>query len=237
MQEDLVKAIHATGKPVVVLINAGRPLIFNWTSNNIPAILYAWWLGTKAGDAMADVLFGDYNPSGKLPMSFPITEGQIPIYYNHYNTGRPATSDSDKFYRSAYTDLSIHPKFPFGYGLSYTTFTYSNIELSDSLLKTGQQLKASVVVTNSGKYEGTETVQLYTRDMVGTVVRPVKELKGFQQIKLKAGESKKVLFNITTEDLKFFNDDLKYDWEAGDFEIMIGTNSKEVKKAKVKWVK
>ncbi|HMI77393.1 MAG TPA: glycoside hydrolase family 3 N-terminal domain-containing protein [Ferruginibacter sp.] len=237
VQEDLIKAIYATGKPVVVLINAGRPLIFNWTADHIPSILYTWWLGTKAGDAMADVLFGDYNPSGKLPISFPITEGQIPIYYNYYNTGRPATSDSDKFYRSAYTDLSIYPKFSFGYGLSYTTFSYSDIKLSDSSLNAGQLLKASVVLANSGKYEGTETVQLYIRDLVGTVVRPVKELKGFQKIKLSAGESKTVSFDITNEDLKFFNDDLKYDWEAGDFEIMIGSNSADVKKVKINWVK
>ena len=129
VQEDLIKAIQATGKPVVVMINAGRPLIFNWVADNVPAILYTWWLGTEAGNAIADVLFGDYNPSAKLPMSFPLTEGQIPIYYNHYNTGRPATSDSDRFYRSAYTDLSLYPKYAFGYGLSYTNFSYSDITI------------------------------------------------------------------------------------------------------------
>ena len=134
VQEELIKAIYATGKPVVVMINAGRPLIFNWTADHVPAILYTWWLGTEAGDAIADVLFGDYNPSAKLPISFPRTEGQIPIYYNHFNTGRPAKSDSDRFYLSAYIDLSINPKFPFGYGLSYTTFSYSDIKLSSSLL-------------------------------------------------------------------------------------------------------
>ncbi len=241
VQEELVKAVYAAGKPVVVLISAGRPLIFNWTADHVPAILYTWWLGTEAGNAMADVLFGPanggINPSGKLPISFPITEGQIPIYYNHYNTGRPALNDSDRYYRSAYTDLSIYPKFPFGYGLSYTTFTYSEIALSAGSLKAGQKLTASVKLTNSGDHDGTETVQLYIRDLVGTVVRPVKELKGFQQIVLKAGETKTVSFNITTEDLKFYNDSLKYDWEAGDFEIMIGSNSRDVKKIKVNWVK
>ena len=138
MQEELIKAIYATGKPVVVMINAGRPLIFNWTADNVPAILYTWWLGTEAGDAIADVLFGDYNPSAKLPISFPRTEGQIPIYYNHYKTGRPATSDSDRFYRSAYIDLSIYPKYAFGFGLSYTNFSYSDIQLSSSTMKANQ---------------------------------------------------------------------------------------------------
>ena len=237
VQEELIKAIMATGKPVIVLISAGRPLIFNWTADNVPAILYTWWLGTKGAEAIADVLFGDYNPSGKLPMSFPGTEGQIPIYYNYYNTGRPATSDSDKFYRSAYIDFSIYPKFAFGYGLSYTSFNYSNINLSSTSLKSDQKLTASAVVTNTGKYDGTEVVQLYIRDMVGSVVRPVKELKGFQKIILKAGESKTVSFTITTEDLKFYNNDLKYAWETGDFEIMIGTSSKDVKTAKLTWNK
>ena len=237
VQEELIKAIMATGKPVIVLISAGRPLIFNWTADNVPAILYTWWLGTKGAEAIADVLFGDYNPSGKLPMSFPGTEGQIPIYYNYYNTGRPATSDSDRFYRSAYIDFSIYPKFAFGYGLSYTSFNYSNINLSSTSLKSDQKLTASAVVTNTGKYDGTEVVQLYIRDMVGSVVRPVKELKGFQKIILKAGESKTVSFTITIEDLKFYNNDLKYDWESGEFEIMIGTSSKDVKTAKLTWNK
>lgn len=237
VQEELVKALYATGKPMVVLIGAGRPLIFNWTADHVPAILYTWWLGTKAGDAIADVLFGDHNPSAKLPMSFPIIEGQIPIYYNHYNTGRPAMNDSDKFYRSAYTDLSLYPKYPFGFGLSYTSFTYSDVTLSTATIKAGQKLTASARITNSGNYAGTETVQLYIRDLVGSVVRPIKELKGFQKIDLAAGETKTVSFVISTDDLKFYNDDLKYDWEAGDFEIMIGGSSTDVKKAKFTGVK
>jgi beta-glucosidase len=237
VQEELIKVIASTGKPIVVLISAGRPLIFNWTADNVPAILYTWWLGTKGAEAITDVLFGDYNPSGKLPMSFPRAEGQIPIYYNYYNTGRPARNDSDVNYVSAYIDLPNSPKFPFGYGLSYTNFSYSNITLSSNTMKGNQALKASLTITNTGKYDGTEVVQLYIRDLVGSVVRPVKELKGFQKIELKAGESRIVSFNITTNDLKFYNADLKYDWEPGDFEIMIGTNSKDVKTAKLNWVK
>lgn len=237
VQEELVKALYATGKPIVVLISAGRPLIFNWTADHVPAILYTWWLGTRAGDAIADVLFGDHNPSAKLPMSFPITEGQIPIYYNHYNTGRPAQNDSDRFYRSAYTDLSIYPKFPFGFGLSYSSFAYSDISLSAVNLKAGDKLTASVRITNTGKYAGTETVQLYLRDLVGSVVRPVQELKGFQKVTLAAGETKTVSFLISSEDLKFYHDDLKYDWEAGEFEIMIGGSSADVKRSKVNWAR
>src|SRR6266496_549631 len=163
MQEELVKAIYATGKPVIVLINAGRPLIFNWTADNVPAILYTWWLGTEAGDAIADVLFGDYNPSAKLPISFPRSEGQIPIYCNHYNTGRPATSDSDRFYRSAYTDLSIYPKYEFGYGLSYTTFQYSDLQLNKTKIKATEKIEVSMKLMNTGKYAGEEVVQLYIR--------------------------------------------------------------------------
>ena len=164
-------------------------------------------------------------------MSFPRAEGQIPIYYNHFSTGRPAKNDSDLNYVSSYIDLPNSPKFPFGYGLSYTTFSYSDIKLNTSKFKPGQTLTASVVVTNSGKYDGKETVQLYIRDMVGSVVRPVKELKGFQQIFLKAGESKTITFKITTNDLKFYNNDLEYIYEPGDFKLFIGTNSDDVKEA------
>ncbi|RTL60804.1 MAG: glycosyl hydrolase [Sphingobacteriales bacterium] len=229
VQEDLIKAVMATGKPVVVMINAGRPLIFNWTADNAPAILYTWWLGTDAGNAIADVLFGDYNPSGKLPMSFPLTEGQIPIYYNHYNTGRPAQNDSDRFYRSAYIDLSLYPKFAFGYGLSYTSFEYSDIKLSKSSFKPTEKLTATVTVKNTGNYDGEETVQLYIQDLFGSVVRPVKELKGFQKVFLKKGEAKEISFAITTEDLKFFNDKLEKIYEPGDFKLFIGGASNNVK--------
>ncbi len=231
IQEELIKAIYATGKPVVVMISAGRPLIFNWTADHVPAILYTWWLGTEAGDAIADVLFGDYNPSAKLPISFPRTEGQIPIYYDYFKTGRPATSDSDRFYRSAYIDLSIYPKFPFGYGLSYTNFSYSHITLSSATMKPNQTIKATVTVTNNGEYDGEETVQLYIQDLVGSVVRPVKELKGFQKIFLKKGESRQVNFTIDVDKLKFYNSALKYIYERGDFKVYIGSNSQDVKEA------
>lgn len=229
VQEELIKAVMATGKPVVVMINAGRPLIFNWTADHVPAILYTWWLGTEAGNAIADVLFGDYNPSGKLPMSFPLTEGQIPIYYNHYSTGRPAKNDSDRFYRSAYIDLSLYPKYAFGFGLSYTHFEYSNIKLNSSSFKPGEKLTATVTVKNTGDYDGEETVQLYIQDLVGSVVRPVKELKGFQKIYLKKGESGEITFTITTEMLKFYNDKLQKIYEPGDFKLYIGTSSHDVK--------
>lgn len=231
VQEELIQAVCATGKPVVVLISAGRPLVFNWTADHVPSILYTWWLGTEGGHAIADVLFGDYNPSGKLPMSFPITEGQIPIYYNYYSTGRPATSDSDRFYRSAYTDLSLYPKFCFGYGLSYTSFNYSDIKLSATSFKPGQTITASVTVTNTGKYDGKETVQLYIQDVVGSVVRPVKELKGFKQLFLKKGESRTVSFSIGANDLRFYNDQLQYIYEPGDFVLYIGSSSRDVKSA------
>jgi beta-glucosidase len=228
VQEDLVKAIQATGKPVIVLVNAGRPLIFNWTADNIPAILYTWWLGTKAGDAIANVLFGDYNPAAKLPMSFPRAEGQIPIYYNHYNTGRPAANDSDVNYVSAYVDLPNSPKFAFGYGLSYTTFEYSKIKLSKTQMQANEKIEASVTITNTGNYDGEEVVQLYIRDIVASVVRPVKELKGFQKIFLKKGESRQVKFTISIDDLKFYNNELKYAAEAGEFKVMIGSSSTDV---------
>ena len=238
VQEELIKAIHATGKPCVVLINAGRPLVFEWTADHATAILYTWWLGTVAGDAIADVLFGDYNPSGKLPITFPRTEGQIPIYYNYFNTGRPATSDSDRFYRSAYIDLSIYPKFPFGFGLSYTDFGYSEIQLSSSTMTSNQSVTASVTVSNKGQFDGEETVQLYIQDLVGSVVRPVKELKGFQKVFLKKGETKKVDFVIDVNKLTFYSpaagsdSKLKYAYEPGEFKIYIGGNSRDVTEAR-----
>ena len=229
VQEELVKEIVALGKPTVVMISAGRPLVFNWTADHAPAILYTWWLGTEAGNAMADVLFGDYNPSGKLPMSFPRTEGQIPIYYNHYNTGRPAKNDSDRHYRSAYTDLSIYPKYAFGHGLSYSNFDYSDITLSAPSFTAAQSLTATVTLTNKSTRPGTETVQLYIRDITGSVVRPVKELKGFQQVYLKEGESKVISFTLTANDLRFYNDQLQYIYEPGEFKLFIGSSSDMVK--------
>jgi len=231
VQEELIKAVMDAGKPVVVLISAGRPLIFNWTADNAPAILYTWWLGTEAGNAIADVLFGDYNPSGKLPMTFPRTEGQIPVYYNHYNTGRPAKNDSDLHYVSAFTDLPNSPKFPFGFGLSYTKFEYSSIRLSKDQFKPGEKIEAMVTVHNNGNYDGAEVVQLYIRDITGSVVRPVKELKGFQKIALKKGEAKEVRFTISVDDLRFYNDKLQYIYEPGQFKLFIGGSSNDVKEA------
>ncbi|WP_367757069.1 beta-glucosidase BglX [Flavobacterium sp. WC2430] len=229
VQEELIKAIQATGKPVVVLINAGRPLIFNDTADTVPAILYTWWLGTEAGNAIADVLFGDYNPSGKLPMSFPREEGQIPIYYNHFNTGRPAPNDTATNYVSAYTDLKNSPRFPFGYGLSYTTFEYSDLKLSQNKIKSNETIEVSVTITNSGKIAGEEVVQLYLRDKVGSVVRPIIELKDFQKIKLNAGESKTIQFHIDKEKLSFYNAALQWITEPGDFDLMIGSSSADIR--------
>lgn len=237
VQEDLLKEIAKTGKPIVLMINAGRPLVFDWAADHIPAIMYTWWLGTEAGNSIADVLFGTVNPGGKLPMSFPRTEGQIPVYYNHYNTGRPAKNNTDRNYVSAYIDLDNDPKFPFGYGLSYTKFAYSDMNVSSSNLKGNQTLNVSVKVTNTGNYDGEEVVQLYTRDLFGKVVRPVKELKGFQKVFIKKGESKTVQFTLTPENLKFYDDELNYDWESGDFDIMVGTNSQEVQTKRINWLK
>ena len=235
VQEELMKEIYKTGKPIVLLLNAGRPLIFNWAADNIPAILYTWWLGTEAGNSIADVVFGDYNPAGKLPMSFPRTEGQIPIYYNHYSTGRPAKDENDKNYVSAYIDLQNSPRYPFGYGLSYTNFKISDLKLStNELALNGGKLTATVNVENTGNYDGEEVVQLYVRDLVGCVVRPVKELKGFQKVFLKKGENKSLTFKITPDDLKFYNDQIEYVNEAGDYEIFIGNSSDTSLKAKFK---
>lgn len=237
VQEDLLKEIAKTGKPIVLMINAGRPLVFDWAADNIPTIVYTWWLGTEAGNSIADVLFGTVNPGGKLPMTFPRTEGQIPVYYNHYNTGRPAKNNTDRNYVSAYIDLDNDPKFPFGYGLSYTQFKYSDMNLSSINLTGNQTLNISVNVANTGNYDGEEVVQLYIRDLVGKVVRPVKELKGFQKVFIKKGETKTVIFTLTPENLKFYDDELNYDWEGGEFDIMIGTDSQNVQTKRINWKK
>ena len=229
VQEDLIKALYATGKPIVVIINAGRPLIFSWTADNAPAILYTWWLGSEAGNAIANVLFGDYNPSGKLPMSFPRTEGQIPIYYNYFNTGRPAPDNSpNSNYRSGYIDLQKSPKFSFGYGLSYTTFKYEGLKLSDSVMSSGKNIEVSFTLTNTGKVAGEEVAQLYIRDHVASLVRPVKELKAFEKVFLKPGESKVIHFTMDTEKLSFYNQKLEWKAEPGTFTVMIGTASDDI---------
>jgi beta-glucosidase len=236
-QEDLLKALLKTGKPVVLVLFTGRPLTIKWENDNTPAILDVWFGGTEAGHAIADVLFGDTNPSGKLTTTWPQNVGQIPLYYNHKNTGRPLEGPWFQKFRSNYLDVSNDPVYPFGYGLSYTHFSYSNLTLSSTTLKGAQTLKASVTVTNDGPATGKETVQLYIRDLVGSITRPVKELKGFQKITLNAGESRNVAFDITPEDLKFYNSELKYDWEPGEFVIMVGGNSRDVVSGNVNWLK
>lgn len=237
VQEELLKEIAKTGKPIILMINAGRPLVFDWAADNIPTIIYTWWLGTEAGNSIADVLFGTINPSGKLPMTFPRSEGQIPIYYNHYNTGRPAKNTTDRNYVSSYLDLDNDPKFPFGYGLSYSKFIYSEMKLSESNLKGNQRLDINIDITNNSPYDGEEVVQLYIRDLFGKVVRPVKELKDFKKVNLKKGETKTINFQITPENLKFYDDELNFDWEAGEFDIMIGTNSQDVQTKRINWSK
>lgn len=233
VQKVLLKELLKTGKPVVLVLFTGRPLTLTWENENVPAILNVWFGGTEAANAIGDVLFGDVNPSGKLVATFPQNVGQVPLFYNHKNTGRPLGEGKwfEKF-RSNYLDVSNDPLYPFGYGLSYTTFNYSDIKLSSATLSRTGELTASVTVTNTGKYDGAEVVQLYIRDLVGSVTRPVKELKGFEKIFIKAGESKTVNFKITPELLKFYNYDLKFVYEPGDFDLMIGGNSHDVKSAK-----
>tara|TARA_Y100001980_G_C14556906_1_gene353199 strand:- start:76573 stop:78903 length:2331 start_codon:yes stop_codon:yes gene_type:complete len=244
-QRNLMSALLKTGKPVVMVLLAGRPMAIKWEQDHVPAILNAWFPGTEAGLAVADVLFGDVNPSGKLTATFPQNTGQIPIYYNHKNTGRPLPEGAwfQKF-TSNYLDVSNEPLYPFGYGLSYTSFEYGELTVSaDTLSGERTNLGVSIPVKNAGEVTGKEVVQLYIRDLVGSVTRPVKELKGFQKVEIAPGESKVVSFEITTDDLKFYNYvsseslEMKYDWEPGDFEVMIGTNSENVKTAKVHWLK
>lgn len=231
--EELVK----TGKPVVLVLFTGRPLTLEWEQEHCAAILNVWAPGTEAGSAIADVLFGDVNPGGKLTTTFPLNMGQIPLYYNHKPTGRPYDNNPDSKFLTHYLDSPNEPLYPFGYGLSYTTFSYGDLKFSKTNLRGNETLTASVTVSNTGKYAGEEVVQLYIHDPVASISRPVKELKGFQKIMLKPGESKEVSFRITPEALKFYNSELKYDWEAGDFEIQVGGNSRDVKTGTVKWAK
>ena len=226
-QQALLKALKATGKPIVLVIMNGRPLALDWESKNCAAILEAWYPGTMAGTAINEVLYGDASPQGRLSMTFPVSVGQVPIYYNHKNTGRPF--DPNQKYTTKYLDAPNEPLFPFGFGLGYTTFSYSDISLSKNSKTANEAISATITVTNSGSREGTETVQLYIRDKVGSIARPVKELKGFQKVTLKPGESKAVTFRITQNDLSFYNSDLKWVAEPGDFDLMIGGNSRDVK--------
>lgn len=228
-QMALLKALKQTGKPLVILVLNGRPLTLNWEAENADALLDIWFGGTETGNAVADVLFGDYNPSGKLSMTFPKNVGQIPVYYSHKNTGRPFNLEPSAKFKSNYLDVSNEPLFPFGFGLSYTKFEYSDLSLSSNSMRNGEKITATITVSNTGNYDGEETVQLYIRDMVGSITRPVKELKSFQKVFLKKGESKSVVFTITPEDLKFYNSNLKWVNEPGEFKVMVGSNSANTK--------
>lgn len=232
-QERLLRALLKTGKPVVLVLFAGRPLTLPWEEEHVPAILNVWFGGSEAAYAIGDVLFGAVNPSGKLPVTFPQRVGQIPLFYNHKNTGRPLDEGKwfEKF-RSNYLDVSNDPLYPFGYGLSYTQFSYDDIALSSTRLSANGSLTASITVTNKGAVDGSEVVQLYIRDLVGSITRPVKELKGFEKVFLHAGESRTVRFEITPDMLKFYHSDLTFVAEPGDFDVMIGGNSRDVKSSR-----
>ncbi|WP_236704845.1 glycoside hydrolase family 3 C-terminal domain-containing protein [Hymenobacter sp. AT01-02] len=233
-QLELLKALKKTGKPLVIVLMSGRPMTLPWEDKNADAILETWFAGTQAGNAIADVLFGAYNPSGKLTATFPQHVGQVPIYYNHKNTGRPYAGVALDKYKSRYMDVSNDPLYPFGFGLSYTTFQYGKPELSTTSLPMNGTLEVKVTVQNTGNYDGEEVAQLYIRDMVGSISRPVKELKGFQKVMLKKGESRTLTFRLTPEDLKFYNTDLKFVAEPGDFQVFVGGNSRDVQTATFK---
>jgi len=235
VQQKLVEEIYKTGKPIVVVLMNGRPLSIGWIDQNIPAIIEAWFLGIKSGDALAQVLFGDYNPSGKLPVTFPRTVGQVPIYYNHKNTGRPGNKRNH--FTSQYLDLPLTPLYPFGYGLSYTKFDYSDLKLSNTKISDNEKLNISVKIKNTGDFDGEEVVQLFIRDLVASVTRPVKELKRFEKIFLKKDEEKVVNFVLSEEDLRFTGVDMKPVSEAGSFRVFVGTNSRDAIESEFELVK
>src|SRR6266481_770319 len=225
VQQQLLEAVAATGTPVVLVLMNGRPLILEWASDHVPAIVETWFLGIEAGNATADVLFGDVNPSARLPVTFPRVLGQVPLYYNHRNTGRPP--DANNKYTSKYIDAPVTPRYPFGYGLSYTTFAYSNLKLSAARARASDSLTATVTVTNNGSREGVEVVQLYVRDEVASVSRPVRELKAFRRVTLKPGESRAVDLRVAVRDLWFIGLDMKPVVEPGTFRVYVGSNSAE----------
>lgn len=234
-QKTLLKALKATGKPLIIVLFTGRPLTLTWEEENADAILNCWFPGTEAGNAVADVLFGDYNPSGKITATFPRSVGQIPIYYNHKNTGRPFHNEEWAKFKSNYLDISNDPLYPFGFGLSYTTFSYSPVRFNKNKLSGNDRLIATLTVTNTGKMSGEETVQLYIGDPVASITQPVKKLIGFQKIQLTPGEMKAVSFSISRENLSFFNNDLRRIFEPGEFIIYIGTNSRDVEEGRIEW--
>lgn len=239
LQKEFLAELKKLNKPVVLVLMNGRPLTLEWENENMDAILEAWWPGTMGGDAVAQTLYGASNPSGKLPITFPRNVGQIPLYYNHKNTGRPylGSADSEQKYKSRYTDVDNSPLFEFGYGLSYTTFAYSNLKLSSNTINFKQKLTITVDLANTGNYDGSEVVQLYVHDLVGSVTRPVRELKGFKKVALKKGEKQTVSFEISAEDLKFYDINMKETAEAGDFEIFVGGSSNAELKGKFELVK
>jgi beta-glucosidase len=230
-QERLISALSKTGKPLVLVLFNGRPMTLVHENEQAGAILDSWFGGTEAGNAIADVLFGNYNPSGKLSVSFPVSVGQIPVYYNHKNTGRPYDGTGFPKFKSNYLDIPNDPLFPFGYGLSYTQFSYSDLSLSKPAILPDESLQVKLTVTNTGNYDGEETVQLYIQDLVASITQPVKELKGFKKIFLKKGESRELTFTVGVGDLRFYNKDLKYIYEPGDFKVFVGGNSRDVKEA------
>jgi len=226
-QLDLVKAVQAAGKPVVIVLMNGRPLTISWLAQNSPAILETWFAGTQAGNAIADVLFGDVNPGGKLPVTFPRSLGQVPLYYNHMNTGRPPNPDSK--WNSKYIDIDWTPLFPFGYGLSYTQFALSNLQLSARNIQPDGKLTVTVEVQNTGRRAGDEVVQLYIRDVAASRTRPVKELKGFQRVSLEPGGKRQLTFTLTPAELGFYNQDMHFVVEPGVFNVMVGDSSADPK--------
>lgn len=234
-QLDLLKALKQVGKPLIVVLMNGRPLTLKWESENADAILETWFGGTEAGNAIADVLLGVYNPSGKLPMTFPEHVGQIPIFYSAKNTGRPYNNEVLDKYKSRYLDVSNDPLFPFGFGLSYTAFEYGAVSVNKNEFNTDESITVSCTVTNKGARDGEEVVQLYVRDVAGSVTRPLKELKGFQKIFLKAGESRNVSFTVGPKELSFYRFDMSYGTEPGKFIIFIGGNSRDTKQVEVTW--
>jgi beta-glucosidase len=225
-QMDLVKSIYATGKPTVVVLMNGRPMTVGWIVENVPAILEAWMGGTESGNAIADVLFGDVNPGGKLPVTWPRAVGQVPLYYNHMNTGRPP--EANNRYTSKYLDVPWTPQFPFGYGLSYTQFKITNPQLSAQQIRSDATITVGVDVENVGKRAGDEVVQLYIRDVAASMTRPVKELKGFQRVTLKPGEKKHVQFKLTPAELGFWNREMRFVVEPGEFKVMVGSSSEDL---------
>ena len=224
-QEELLEAVVATGTPVVLVLMNGRPLVLEWAAEHVPTIVEDWFLGVESGNATAEVLFGEVNPSGRLPVTFPRAVGQIPIYYNHRNTGRPFAAENKS--TSMYIDVPVTPRYPFGYGLSYTTFAYRDLKLSATRIGPTDSLRVTVTVSNTGTREGTEVVQLYVRDEVGSVARPVRELKGFRRLTLKPGESRPVELRLAPRDLAFYGLDMRSAVEAGTFRVFVGPNSIE----------